>query len=344
MSTQNMCGMFSGSIFNGDISQWNISEDANIDEMFRGSALEKNGRIPNLKNFDVSGNPVVAKNKQHLKSLISLAMSKYGPKVDLNFIDVSNVDDMSSMFRDSEFNGNISKWDVSNVTNMSYMFYNSKFNGDISQWNISEDANIDEMFRESALEKNGRIPNLKNFDVSGNSVVAENRWHLKSLITLAISKYGPKVDLNFIDVSNVSGMGYMFYHSQFNGDISKWNVSKVTNMRGMFSGSNFNGDISEWDVSNVIDMSDMFGDESVFNGEISKWNVSRVINMSGMFKWAEFNGDISKWDVSKVKDMREMFYESEFNGDISNWNISSDTDTTDMFTNSKYTGKIPIKK
>ena len=189
-----MCGMFSGSIFNGDISQWNISEDANIDEMFRGCALEKNGRIPNLKNFDVSGKPVIAKNKQHLRSLITLAISKYGPKVDLNFIDVSNVDDMSSMFRDSEFNGNISKWDVSNVTKMIGMFEGAKFNGDISQWEISEETNIDEMFRGSALEKNGRIPDLKNFDVSGKTVVAKNRWHLKSLITLAISKYGPKVD------------------------------------------------------------------------------------------------------------------------------------------------------
>ena len=43
----------------------------------------------------------------------------------------------------------------------------------------------------------------------------------------------------------------MFYKSEFNGNIYKWNVSNVTNMVGMFYGSKFNGDISNWDVSNV---------------------------------------------------------------------------------------------
>jgi len=45
---------------------------------------------------------------------------------------VSSVTDMSFMFRDSAFNGDISDWDVSSVTNMPHMFRNSKFNSDIS--------------------------------------------------------------------------------------------------------------------------------------------------------------------------------------------------------------------
>jgi surface protein len=40
----------------------------------------------------------------------------------------------------------------------------------------------------------------------------------------------------------------MFYGSQFQGDISKWDVSSVQNMRGMFNKSKFNGDISNWTV------------------------------------------------------------------------------------------------
>jgi surface protein len=32
-------------------------------------------------------------------------------------------------------------------------------------------------------------------------------------------------------------MGYMFYDSQFNGDISKWNVSNVEDMSFMFADS-----------------------------------------------------------------------------------------------------------
>ena len=46
-------------------------------------------------------------------------------------------------------------------------------------------------------------------------------------------------------------MSYMFYDSNFNGDISQWNVSNVTVMCEMFYASKFNGDISQWDVSRV---------------------------------------------------------------------------------------------
>jgi hypothetical protein len=41
-------------------------------------------------------------------------------------------------------------------------------------------------------------------------------------------------------------MGEMFHHSQFNGDISKWDVSHVVSMGDMFRGSKFDGDISNW--------------------------------------------------------------------------------------------------
>ena len=111
--------------------------------------------------------------------------------------------------------------------------------------------------KKSILKKNERV-------------VAEGRMHLKELIEEAIDKYGTNCDLNFID------------------------VSKVTDMSFMFSGSKFNGDISKWDVINVIDMYRMFW-ESKFTGDISNWNVRKVKDMSYMFNNSKFNGDISKW-------------------------------------------------
>jgi len=73
------------------------------------------------------------KTKNELKKIIKTQINKYGNNCDLNNIDISQITDMSLLFKTSNFNGNISEWDVSNVRNMSSIFYHSEFNGDISK-------------------------------------------------------------------------------------------------------------------------------------------------------------------------------------------------------------------
>ena len=163
---------------------------------------------------------------------------------------------------------------------------------------------------------------------------------LKAIIRQRIEEYGPKCDLNDIDVSRVTDMSDLFFSSKFNGDISKWDVSRVRNMNGMFYNSQFNGDISKWDVHNVESMFNMFN-ESKFNGDISGWDVSSVETMSGMFANSEFNGDISEWKVRRVEDMHGMFHNSKFNGDISKWNVRRVKDMSMMFDKSPLEGKEP---
>lgn len=146
----------------------------------------------------------------------------------------------------------------------------------------------------------------------------DNREELEDLISQRIEQYGPKCNLNDIDVSKITDMSFLFCDMTFDGDISKWDVSRVKNMSSMFAGSTFNGDLSKWDVSKVENMNSMFS-YSRFNSDISKWDVSRVKNMISMFYDSKFTGDISGWDVSSVKRMHNMFKDSPLEGKEPSW-------------------------
>ncbi len=84
--------------FDGDISEWDVSNVTNMKEMFLHSKFTgENGDISNW--------------------------------------DVRNVEDMFQMFAYSYFNGDISKWDVSNVEeNMGWMFYKSPLEKNPPKW------------------------------------------------------------------------------------------------------------------------------------------------------------------------------------------------------------------
>ena len=153
----------------------------------------------------------------------------------------------------------------------------------------------------------------------------KTREELKEIIEQRIEKEGNEVDLNDIDVSEITDMSGLFMNLDFNGDIYEWDVSNVNNMAYMFyKCKKFNQDLSSWDVSNVENMNSMFNGCHNFNQDISPWDVSKVTNMDSMFTGCKnFNQDISSWDVSKVIDMSDMFWECKnFNQDISSWDVS----------------------
>ena len=88
---------------------------------------------------------VQPKNKEQLKQLINYAFKHN--IYDLNFIDTSEITDMTWLFKYISCNFDISNWNVSNVKDMRDMFVNcKKFNCDLSDWDISNITRWKNMF------------------------------------------------------------------------------------------------------------------------------------------------------------------------------------------------------
>ena len=155
---------------------------------------------------------IVPKNKRELIKTIKYYSYNCSYNSSLNWLDVSNITNMSGLFKGIPFHCDISKWDVSNVKYMDEMFMQSRFDGNISDWDVSKVKDMSYMFYKTTF----------NNDIS--------RW----------------------DVSNVTNMSCMFaYNNLFYQNISDWNVSKVKDMSYMFYNTNFDKDISKWNVSQV---------------------------------------------------------------------------------------------
>ena len=111
---------------------------------------------------DLSTNKVQPKTKDELKEIIKDTFEH--KQYDLNFIDTSEITDMSKLFTNCKYDFDISDWDVSNVTDMNHMFYDcEKFNCDLSKWNVSKVVN---MFSTFSSCKKFEGKGLENWNVS----------------------------------------------------------------------------------------------------------------------------------------------------------------------------------
>ena len=140
------------------------------------------------------------KTEDELKNII-IELLKEG-QTDLNYIDISEITDMNSLFwminkRVTVKDIDISEWDVSNVTDMGAMFSGCyDFNSDLSRWNVSKVTDMSRMFV-SCDEFNSDLSN----------------WN----------------------VSKVKNMAYMFAGcKKFKCDLSNWKICKDTPIRDMF--------------------------------------------------------------------------------------------------------------
>ena len=113
----------------------------------------------------------------------------------------------------------------------------------------------------------------------------QTQEELYDLIRKRIKEEGNNVNLNDINVSNITDMSELFSWTLFNGDLSNWDVSNVISMRGIFVGCHkFEGKgLENWDVSNVKNMRNMFSLCKKLDCDLSNWDVSNVKDYYNIF-------------------------------------------------------------
>ncbi len=166
------------------------------------------------------------KTKGELISILEEKSYRSKRKLDLNDIDVSEITDMSELFRKCN---NLSEVEVSN-------------------WDTSNVINMEDMFKEC---KNIKKISCENWDVS-------NVTNMKGVFNFCKNL---EMDLSFWDVSKMELSDGMFCGcSKFTGKgLENWNVKNLESAIAMFAGcNNINFDINAWKPENLKKMTFMF--------------------------------------------------------------------------------------
>ena len=293
-----MSFMFSGcTLFDQDISNWNVENVTNMSKMF----IDCTNFNQDISKWNVEG----------VKNMVCMFKNCSSFNKDLSNWNVGNVTKLVGTFSFcTSFNQPLNTWDVGKVTDMSNMFQGcTRFNQRLNNWEVGNVTDMSQMFL-----------NCTNFNNENQPLNWERPvGHL----------------IGFSTLSKVTNMSEMFYGcTNFNQDINNWNVGNVNNMSKMFIDcTSFNQPLNDWNVENVTNMIIMFQGCTNFNQPLNNWNVSKVINMSEMFiKCTSFNQPLNIWNTKNVKDMDGMFIEcTSFNQPLNNWNVGNVTNMSNMF-------------
>ena len=373
-------GTFFNSIFNQDISNWQINTGSNV--LMTGmfcSAYNFNQPITG-STVTVNGNTYEAWNTKKVTNFRSTFYNVYHNLATMSFAqpigewDVSSSTDMGAMFQYNEnFNQDLSKWNTSNVTNMASMFRSTNMQYDLSSsyqnhptrgeyiaWDTSNVTNMAFMFQNNLANKvktRGYDNNINNWNVSqvtnmrgmfagdSNTTASFNQDISTKPVTIGT---GTPVETtyNAWNPKNVNQFGY---------------INETTNTafiaHGMFAyNSSFNQPIGGWQITtgSTVYLRDMFFNAFNFNQPISQsiqtidsetyeaWNVKKVISLRNTFFRAEsFNQNINNWNISSSISLHQTFYRAlNFNQPLNLWNTSNVTTLSSTFSDTKFNQPI----
>ncbi len=272
----NMRAMFMGAIaFNKNLDSLDTSNVTNMRDTFFNATSFNNGApalVSNTLMWDVS----------KVRNTQSMFYNAFDFNSNLSGWDLGDVTEMSSMFRNSNWNNGASagvsttlSWNVEKVIKMNNTFWgNDDFNANISEWNPTALREMIQTFKDAPAFNNGFPAGSAGTATISNTL----DWNMPNLIYL-------------IDTFSAA--------TAFNSYINNWTVENVTSMRYMFSGAtSFNQPLDNWNVGSVEEMQYMFERATSFNQPIGNWDVTTVQKFGFMFNGASiFDQDISCWCV-----------------------------------------------
>ena len=166
-------------------------------------------------------NIIKVESKDQLKSIIRERYNNNKSFIDLTDIDVSELDDLSSIFSGLKLEVvDISGWDTSNVTTMAYMF--------------------------SECEDIKKIIGIENLDVSKLQSANAMFYGCQNLVELDLTNWNPM---------SLQRASYMFYNCsnlKIIKNIENWQLPNIKNVRQMFDKCDkLDIDLSNWDLTNI---------------------------------------------------------------------------------------------
>ena len=205
--------------------------------------------------------------------------------LDLQYLNTSNVTNMSSMFEGCS--------SLTSITSIAAPYFTT-----------SNVTNMQSMFKGCSSLTSLAI-NVSNFTTSKVTNMSSMFDGCSSLTSLSLYRF---------TTSNVTSMWRMFAgcHKLTSITLSNFDTSKVTDMSMMFEScsSLTSLDLSNFDTSKVTDMSEMFSNcSSLTSLDLSNFDTSKVTDMTNMFNNCSSltSLDLSNFDTSKVTDSTNMF-------------------------------------
>jgi len=371
-------------IFNSDVSRWNTDNLGHALSVFNDcsnfnsdcstktvtrKAVYNSGRSGNYKTFtDTAWN---MDNAYNLGALFSRCTSfdNGGNQQGLNTWNIGLATppsgeryNLSNLFNETQFNGDLNNWDVSQCQQFQFTFYNnSVFNGDITNWDFSGlgagncAASSILFFLRGTTSFN---QDISNWDLTGagglnglmgsnfpphplpNDPTLDTSIYNDVLVNFsALGNYSRAANCSFWGSSNYFVFGNSQYDANDNAVVAARN-QLIADLGAIVDGGPVPPtpltDATFQTAINDILAQDPNGDFNLVPyGRIQNWDTSQVTNMSTAFlSRSTFNGDISGWDTSSVTTMSNMFNAATiFNQDISGWDTSSVTTFSNMFRN-----------